>query len=175
MSIKEGADMAGKKTTTQNVFKGNNYRITVLSERLIRFEYNVGGEFLDWPTEFAMNRNFPEVAIKYEEDSKYLELEGKYFALLYQKEKPYEGPKYAPDINLKVVLKEKLVFTVIKFEPLSSFEKANRKVIFPKWTCEFLANSLKLDSEIDDYYPSSPIYEKIGFPHLETEKAVISV
>ena len=93
------------KATTQNVFKGNNYRITILSDRLIRFEYNIGGEFLDWPTEFAINRNFPEVNLKYDEDSKYLEIEGKYFALLYQKEKPYLGPKYAPDTNLKVVLK----------------------------------------------------------------------
>ena len=98
--------MADKKTTTQNVFKGNNYRITVLTDRLIRFEYNVGGEFLDWPTEFAINRNFPEVTLRHEEDSKYLELESKYFALLYQKEKPFLGPKYAPDINLKVVLKD---------------------------------------------------------------------
>ena len=97
--------MGDKKTTTQNVFKGNNYRITILTDRLIRFEYNIGGEFLDWPTEFAINRDFPEVTLKFEEDSKYIELEGKYFALLYQKEKPFLGPKYAPDINLKVVLK----------------------------------------------------------------------
>ena len=93
------------KSTTQNVYQGKSYRITILTERLIRFEYNIGGEFLDLPTEFAINRQFPDVNLKYEEDEKYLEIEGKYFALLYQKEKPYLGPKYAPDTNLKVVLK----------------------------------------------------------------------
>ena len=99
--------MADKKSknTTQNVFQGKTYRITVLTDRLIRFEYNIGGEFLDLPTEFATNRNFPPVSLKFEEDSKYIEIEGKYFALLYQKEKPFLGPKYAPDTNLKVVLK----------------------------------------------------------------------
>lgn len=97
--------MAEKQVTTQNVFKGNNYRITVLSDRLIRFEYSLSGDFLDAPTEFAINREFPEVTIKVDEDSKYLEIEGKYFALLYQKEKPFLGPKFAPDTNLKVVLK----------------------------------------------------------------------
>ena len=81
--------MAEKQVTTQNVFKGNNYRITVLSDRLIRFEYSLSGDFLDAPTEFAINREFPEVTIKVDEDSKYLEIEGKYFALLYQKEKPF--------------------------------------------------------------------------------------
>lgn len=100
-------EKADKKiqVTDKRVFQGKNYRITVLSERLIRFEYNLSGQFLDLPTEFAMNRNFPLPALKVEEDNKYLEIVSKYFALLYVKEKPFLGPKYAPDSNLKVVLK----------------------------------------------------------------------
>ena len=35
------------------IFKGNKYRITILSERLIRFEYDANGKFFDHPTEFA--------------------------------------------------------------------------------------------------------------------------
>lgn len=91
--------------TDRTVFQGKTYRITVLSERLIRFEYSVNGQFLDLPTEFAVNRNFPNPALKVEEDNKYIEIVSKYFALLYVKEKPFLGPKYAPDSYLKVVLK----------------------------------------------------------------------
>ena len=37
-----------KMMTKENaVFKGNNYRISVLSERLIRLEYSVDGQFSD--------------------------------------------------------------------------------------------------------------------------------
>ena len=93
------------QVTDKTIFQGKTYRITVLSERLIRFEYNLNGQFLDLPTEFAINRNFPPTALKVEEDDKYLEIVSKYFALLYVKEKPFVGPKYAPDSNLKVVLK----------------------------------------------------------------------
>lgn len=93
------------QVTEKRVFQGKSYRITILSERLIRFEYNLSGQFLDLPTEFAINRNFPLPALKVEEDNKYLEIVSKYFALLYVKEKPFLGPKYAPDSNLKVVLK----------------------------------------------------------------------
>lgn len=35
------------------IFKGNKYRITILSERLIRFEYDVNGRFL------IIQRNLP--------------------------------------------------------------------------------------------------------------------
>ena len=40
------------------VFKGLNYRITILSERLVRLEYNDKGEFNDLETINAKNRRF---------------------------------------------------------------------------------------------------------------------
>ena len=52
------------KVTDKTIFQGKTYRITVLSERLLRFEYNLNGQFLDLPTEFAVNRNFPNPAFK---------------------------------------------------------------------------------------------------------------
>ncbi len=87
------------------VFHGKYYRITILSERLIRFEYDIEGKFMDDATEFAINRNFPVPEMKVQQDDKYLEITTKYFAMLYVKEKPFIGPKYAPDSNLKVILK----------------------------------------------------------------------
>ncbi len=85
-------------------FRGNKYRITILTERLIRFEYDASGNFFDHPTEFARFRNFPVPDFKVEENDKTLVIQTKYFVLQYVKEKPFEGPKYAPDSNLKVGL-----------------------------------------------------------------------
>lgn len=86
------------------VFKGVNYRITVLSERLIRFEYSLDGKFYDGATELVHNRNFKAPKIKTEQDDKYLVITTKYFMMQYAKEKPYKGPSFAPDSNLKVKL-----------------------------------------------------------------------
>ncbi len=87
-----------------NVFKGVNYRITILSERLIRFEYSLKGEFYDGATEIVHNRKFPKINLKVEQDDKFLVITTKYFILQYAKEKPYKGPSFAPDTNLKVKL-----------------------------------------------------------------------
>ena len=86
------------------IFKGNKYRITILSERLIRFEYDANGKFFDHPTEFARVRNFSVPDFQVEEDDKTLVIQTKYFVLQYIKERPFIGPKYAPDQNLKVGL-----------------------------------------------------------------------
>jgi len=89
---------------TKTVFKGVNYRITVLSDRLIRFEYSLDGKFNDCATELVHNRKFSPPKIKAEQDDKYLVITTKYFVLQYAKEKPYKGPSFAPDSNLKVKL-----------------------------------------------------------------------
>lgn len=86
------------------VFQGKTYRITVLSERLVRLEYSKDGVFLDAPTLFAKNRDFPVPIFKVEQDEKFLVITTKYFMLQYMKEKPFEGPKFAPDSYLKVRL-----------------------------------------------------------------------
>lgn len=86
------------------IFKGKKFRITVLTERLIRFEYDEMGEFYDGLTERVINRNFPVPEYSVREDDKFLEITTRYFALNYVKEKPFVGSKMAPDANLKVNL-----------------------------------------------------------------------
>ncbi len=86
------------------IFKGKYYRITVLSERLIRFEYSLNGIFYNGLTEIVHNRNFPKPKVEVMQDEKYLTINTKYFSLKYAKEKPFKGPAYAPDANLKVKL-----------------------------------------------------------------------
>ncbi len=86
------------------IVKGDKFRITVLSELLIRLEYSEEGVFEDRPTELALFRNFEVPKFRVEEDSKYIVISTEYFNLEYVKGKPFIGPKYAPDANLKINL-----------------------------------------------------------------------
>ena len=52
------ADARSKK---QAVFQGQFYRITILSDLLVRIEFSEEGYFEDRPTEFAAFRNNNEV------------------------------------------------------------------------------------------------------------------
>lgn len=92
------------KANEKVIFKGDKYRITVLSERLLRLEYSEEGFFYNGLTENVINRKFPLPEFKINEDAKYLEITSRYFKLQYQKGKPFIGPKLAPDAYFKVTL-----------------------------------------------------------------------
>lgn len=94
------------KANSKYVFQGKKYRITVLSDVLLRLEYSDTGKFNDYPTLFAINRKFknePHLTVK--EDEKFLNITNDYFILEYSKEKPYEASKLVPDTNLRISLK----------------------------------------------------------------------
>ena len=86
------------KSKKEAVFQGAHYRITVLTERLVRLEFSKNGGFFDDLTEQVINRNFPVPEFKVSQDDKYLEITTSYFMLKYQKEKPFEG------LNLEIML-----------------------------------------------------------------------
>ena len=92
------------KSLNDTMFIGNNYRITILSEVLIRFEWNDNGDFEDRPTEFANFRSFlmPKFSVK--EDERFLVITTKYFKLEYEKNKPFYGSKMNPYQFLRVSL-----------------------------------------------------------------------
>ena len=64
-----------------SVILGKKYRITVLSEILVRLEYSETGTFEDRPTELVINRKFNPVNFEKREDNKYLTIKTKYFTL----------------------------------------------------------------------------------------------
>ena len=97
-------DYSNNRSKSEAIFQGQTYRITILTERLIRFEYNKDGIFFDDLTERVQNRNFEVPEFQVNQDEKYLEITTKYFKLQYVKEKPFIGSKLAPDSNLKVTL-----------------------------------------------------------------------
>jgi alpha-glucosidase (family GH31 glycosyl hydrolase) len=97
-------DYSHNKAKENMIFKGDKYRITILTERLIRLEYSENGFFYDGLTEMVINRDFPEVQLQVQEDNKFLEITTKYFKLSYIKNRPFKGSAIAPDSNLKVML-----------------------------------------------------------------------
>lgn len=126
-------------TNQKNIIRGNKYRISILTERLIRFEYNESGIFEDLPTEFAWNRNFPDVNYSIKQDSKFLEITTSYFKISYTKEKSFKGSKISPDSNLKVeILNSNSVWYYGHPEvknygaPSSEINSSNSKIKFSK-------------------------------------------
>lgn len=97
-------DYSHSKSKDNAIFKGDKYRISILSERLIRLEYSEDGVFYDGLTENVLNRDFPVPKFTIREDNKFLEIATKYFKLSYVKNKPFAGSVVAPDANLKVTL-----------------------------------------------------------------------
>ena len=54
-----------------SIIKGKKFRITILSELLVRLEYSETGEFEDRPTELVMSRKFPSVKFEAKDDNTY--------------------------------------------------------------------------------------------------------
>lgn len=75
------------------IFQGNTYRITILSERLVRIEYNKDGIFNDAPTELVTNRKFDKPNFTVQENEDYLQIITKYYKVWYAKEKKITNNK----------------------------------------------------------------------------------
>ncbi len=93
------------KPNEKAVFQGKTYRITLLTERLIRFEYNKDGVFEDKLTQLVLNRKFDLPKFEVREDEKFLEIKTKYYEIEYAKNKSFISGKLMPGgSNLKVSL-----------------------------------------------------------------------
>ena len=66
-------DMA--KASSNAILMGKKYRITILTERLVRIEYSPSGVFVDNPTALVLCRNFTVPKFEVNQDSRYLEVE----------------------------------------------------------------------------------------------------
>lgn len=87
-----------------NIVKGDKYRFTVLTERLIRLEYNDKGHFVDSPTQQVLYRNLKTPIFETVDNPNFVSISTKYFKLTYIKGKSFIGGKASPANNLKVEL-----------------------------------------------------------------------
>ena len=67
------------------IIKGDNYRFTVLTDRLIRMEYQEEGKFVDSMTQVVQNREFEDISVQIAETEKTLKITTDALMLEYDK------------------------------------------------------------------------------------------
>ena len=85
----------------ENIVTGNKYRITVLTDRLIRLEYSEDGIFEDRATQVVLNRDFPETEYRMNRTQDAIEI---YTSCLHLK---YDEKEFSPN-GLSIQVKGKL-------------------------------------------------------------------
>lgn len=76
------------KANPAAIVQGKNYRFTILTDRLLRYEWSADGKFEDRASTFAINRDFPVPKFHvYEEGDHDLEIVTDFFQLSYDKER----------------------------------------------------------------------------------------
>ena len=81
------------------IIKGNSYRFTVLTPRLIRIEYNADGHFEDRATSLVVNRVFPDFQFSVETNDLAVQITTEYFTLTYVREAPIVNNNVKVTIN----------------------------------------------------------------------------
>ena len=73
------------KVPTKSIIIGKKFRIEILTERLIRFEYSESGRYIDGTSANVINRSFSTPRYVLKEDEAYFYIETKYMKIKYQK------------------------------------------------------------------------------------------
>ncbi len=97
-------DYTKAKSDDKAMLSGNNYRISIISERIVRLEFSPSGQFIDRPTQLVRNRNIGLADFSVQQDANILQITTKYFVLNYIKGQPFIGAKVDPMKNLKITL-----------------------------------------------------------------------
>ncbi len=139
------------------IITGKKYRITILSDILVRLEYSPNGEFEDRPTEQIIFRRFPIPKFIKQEDNNFLVISTKYFKLEYQKEMPFMGSKASPDQYLKISLNNS-----DKYWYLGSSEARN-----------FKGTAYSLDNSDGEATYQKGLYSTDGFVSIDDAKSLI--
>ena len=92
-------DMKKLIPKSRYIIRGNNYRFTVLTPRLIRLEYSPTGTFEDRPTSLVVNRTFNDFNFTAGGEDPALIVQTEYFTLTYAKEKPFAANTIKVAIN----------------------------------------------------------------------------
>ena len=103
-----GGYFIGKKedlvAVNENIIKGNKYRITILTDRLVRVEYHPDGKFEDRASERVIFRRFPKVEYTFDSTETLLQVKTSMFTLNYVKDKPITKSKSASSSNIQITL-----------------------------------------------------------------------
>lgn len=101
--VKDNNDLITRK---ENIIMGKKYRISILTERLVRLEYSPTGVFEDRATQNIIFRNFDRVIYTTSNSETLIQINTKYFVIDYVKEQSFKGSKVATGNTLRVTLKD---------------------------------------------------------------------
>ena len=87
------------KVYEKSSIMGEKFRIQVLTERLIRLEYNEQGKFVDAATSLVIKRKFDPVEFSIKEDQAFFYIETKYIKLKYLKNASFSERSLSGTIN----------------------------------------------------------------------------
>lgn len=138
-------------TKNRYVIRGNTYRFTVLTPRLIRIEYSKTGAFEDRATSLVVNRKFSDFDFTAGGEDPALIIKTEYFTLTYVKERPMTMG------NLKIVLNG-------LDKEWYPGNKEVRNVGSIGYSLDYLENSLKLNKGL---------YSLDGFAVIDDSKSLI--
>ena len=144
-------------TNSDCVVKGSCFRISVLTERLIRLEYHPNGIFNDYESTLVKFRNFPKATFTKQEDGRFLVIKTKYFTLSYTKEKSFDAGKLMPMANLKVDLNDTDRSWYYNHPEVKNYK----------------GNFVACDGSEDDSKPRNGLYSLDGFASLDDSKNYI--
>lgn len=82
------------KPNPKNVFQGKNYRLTLLGEATLRYEWSDSGEFEDRASTFALFRNQPAVEHTLTETEQSITISTKKLHIFYKKDEPFSGATF---------------------------------------------------------------------------------
>lgn len=97
-------DYTRARSDDKSIIQGSNFRITVITERVVRLEFSSSGQFIDRPTQLVSKRDLGLADFSVKQDTHYLQIATKYFNLTYLKRAPFIGSKIDPAKNLKISL-----------------------------------------------------------------------
>ncbi len=156
----------------ESIFQGKKYRITILTESLVRFEYNEEGIFEDRPTKVVWNRNFDVPQFQVKEDEKYLELSTKYFKVSYVKEKSYYGGKLNPTSNLKVDLLNSDRFWYYGHPEVRNFGAPKIRLANKRWKYDYERGLYSVDGFVSLDDSESEIISENGVIFNREQKGI---
>ena len=81
------------------IVRGQNFRFSILTPRLIRLEYNANGVFEDRATSLVVNRTFNNSVFTMATDENFITISTEYFTLRYAKEKPLTSNTIKVTVN----------------------------------------------------------------------------
>ena len=170
------ADYASLMSQPQCVFKGEKYRISILSDVLVRLEYSNIGYFEDRPTELVCCRNFPIPQMKVDQNEKILDITTKYFNLRYVKESAFNGNKYSPDSNLRIKLinadNKEWYYTHPEARNYGGIVRGLDKTRDPFHDNEDVKDVKHVKQKIQDFfYNEKGLYSTDGFVSLDDSKS----